>query len=67
MNKIKKSLILSILIIIYIYVCNITLLPSNIIIFEGESINLKTIAGINVKRANYSNSQIIQICRGKCA
>lgn len=60
MKKMKKIIIICILIVIYIYVCNITLLPSSIIIFEGESLNLKTVAGINVKKANYSNSHIIQ-------
>lgn len=52
--------IVVILLIIYIYICNITLLPNNIIIFEGEELNIKTIAGINIKRANNSNVQIIQ-------
>lgn len=60
MNKLKKFFVISILLIIYIYFCNITLLPSNIIIFEGEELNLKTLAGINVKRANNSNVEIIQ-------
>lgn len=60
MKKIKRILIFSVLLIIYIYVCNITLLPNNIIIFEGEELNLKTIAGVNVKRANNSNVEIIQ-------
>lgn len=60
MNKLKRFFVISILLIIYIYFCNITLLPSNIIIFEGEELNLKTLAGINVKRANNSNVEIIQ-------
>ena len=60
MKKFKRFFIISILLIIYIYICNITLLPNNIIIFEGEELNLKTIAGINVKRANNSNVDIIQ-------
>lgn len=60
MNKIRKILIVSVLLIIYAYVCNIAFLPSSIIIFEGESLNLKTIAGINVKRADYNNLPIIQ-------
>ncbi|MBP3503133.1 MAG: SpoIVB peptidase [Clostridia bacterium] len=60
MNKFKKIFVISILLIIYIYICNITLLPSNIIIFEGEELNLKTLAGINIKRANNSKAEIIQ-------
>ncbi|MBQ3408987.1 MAG: SpoIVB peptidase [Clostridia bacterium] len=50
MKIIKKICIIVICFIIYSYVCNITLLPSNIIIFQGEDVNLKTIAGINVRR-----------------
>lgn len=46
--------------IIYIYVCNITLLPDNIIIFEGEELNFRTIAGINITKSSKNNSQIIQ-------
>ena len=60
MSKLKQIFIISFLLIIYIYVCNISLLPSNVIIFEGEGLNLKTIVGITVKRANKSNVQIIQ-------
>ena len=60
MKKVKQFLIIALLIIIYVYVCNITLLPSSIIIFEGENLNLKTLAGINIKRANNSNIQVIQ-------
>ncbi|MBO5349535.1 MAG: SpoIVB peptidase [Clostridia bacterium] len=60
MKKTKQFFIISILLIIYIYICNITLLPNNIIIFEGEELNLRTIAGINIKRANNSNVEIIQ-------
>lgn len=60
MNKIKKIFIVALLTIIYVYVCNITLLPSSIIIFEGEELNFKTIAGINITRANRNNVEIIQ-------
>lgn len=59
MNKInikdkilKRILILILSIIVYIYVCNITLLPSNIIVFQGEEVYLRTIAGISVRKNN---------------
>lgn len=51
MNRLKKFFIIIISLIIYVYVCNITLLPSNIIIFQGEDVNLRTVAGINIRRA----------------
>ena len=60
MGKIKKILIVLFGIIIYIYVCNITLLPSNIIIFKGETLNFKTVAGIKIRKPTSTNSQVIQ-------
>lgn len=60
MNKLKQFLCVAILIVIYVYVCNITLLPSSIIIFEGEELNLKTVVGLKIRRANNANTPVIQ-------
>lgn len=60
MNKLKQFFCIAILIVIYVYVCNITLLPNSIIIFEGEELNLKTVVGLKVKRANGTNMPVIQ-------
>ena len=60
MKKIKKILFIFMLLIIYAYFCNITFLPSNIIIFEGEAVSLKTIAGINIIKGNNRNSEVVQ-------
>ena len=60
MKKLRNIFIIIGLLVIYIYVCNITLLPSSIIIFEGEELNLKTIVGINVRRANAGTVEVIQ-------
>ena len=49
-NNLKKILIILMSFIIYVYVCNITFLPSNIIIFQGEDINLRTLAGISIRK-----------------
>ena len=46
MNFIRKIFLIIFLIIILIYVTNITSIPKNIILFEGESLNLGTIFGI---------------------
>ena len=54
------SLVLAVLIVIYVYVCNITLLPNSVIIFEGEELNLKTVVGLKIKRANGTNMPVIQ-------
>lgn len=60
MNKLKQFFCIAILIVIYVYVCNITLLPNSIIIFEGEELNLKTVVGLKIKRANGTNMPVIQ-------
>ena len=49
MKNIKKALAISvtiILLIIYLYTLSIQSIPDNIVIFEGEKINLKTILGL---------------------
>ena len=49
MKNIKKVLAISvtiILLIIYLYTLSIQSIPDNIVIFEGEKINLKTILGL---------------------
>ena len=52
-KKIKKIIPLIIpLVIIYIYILFITNFPNNIIIFEGEKVNLKTIFGISLQSEN---------------
>lgn len=49
---IKKTIILILLIIIYIYIIAIQSIPDNIVIFEGETISLKTILGMQAKLVN---------------
>lgn len=52
MKNSVKFLILTFLIIIYTYVVAVSQIPSSLIIFEGESINLRTIFGLNVTEEN---------------
>ena len=48
--KLYIKVILTIfLIIIYIYVCNITMLPSSIILIQGETIELNTVLGLGIR------------------
>ena len=61
LKKICVSLILSILLIILIYICNIDNLPSNVILFEGESLSFNTILGINIETEFSSNPNIERI------
>ena len=49
MKLYKKILIILILIIVYAYICNICMLPDNIVLMQGEFLNLNTIFGINLK------------------
>lgn len=62
MKKLKPILLILFFLIIYIYVCNITLLPNNIIIFQGEEINFKTLYGlkINQKNNNINKYEVMQ-------
>ena len=48
MKLYKKILILLFLIVIFIYTCNITLLPTSMILIQGETLNLKTMYGITI-------------------
>lgn len=62
-NKILKPILLiSFILTIYIYICNITMIPDNIVIFQGEELNLKTIYGlsINQDKTNSSNYTAMQ-------
>lgn len=49
MKLYKKILFIIILLIIYIYVCNISMLPNNIILTQGDLLKLNTIFGVNIK------------------
>ena len=49
MKLFKKIIIITFLLIIYAYVCNISLLPSNYIIMQGENLRLYTLLGIRLR------------------
>lgn len=46
-KSIYKILLILILLIVYAYIISIQAIPDNIVIFEGETINLKTMIGLN--------------------
>ena len=48
MKLTKRILLILALTIIYIYVCNISMLPNSIILMQGENLNLNTIFGLNI-------------------
>ncbi len=49
------------LIVSLIYVSDITNLPDNVVLFEGEALNLKTVVGVDVKTRFSSNPNIERI------
>lgn len=61
-KKIRSILLILFFLILYIYVCNITLIPDNIVVFQGEEVNLKTLYGlkINQKNSSYSSYSAMQ-------
>ena len=48
MKNLKRILLIIFLLIILIYVTNITSIPDSVILFKGEELNLPTIAGIYI-------------------
>ena len=50
MKTIFKFLIVFILIIIFIYVCNISFMPNSIILIQGEKFDLNTLLGLSIKQ-----------------
>lgn len=58
MKKFFRVLIIILLLTILAYVSNITMIPKNIILFQGESLNLTTIFGVNLtQKENYEAMQ----------
>ena len=56
MKVLKEFFVILFLLVVYMYVCNISMLPNNIILMQGETLNLNTILGINVKSSSLSNA-----------
>ena len=61
MKKIKIIVLLIILTISLIYISDIENLPTNIILFEGETLSLNTILGVDVETEFSSNPNIEKI------
>ena len=53
-----RAFIVSFLLVVLIYVCDITNLPDKVILFEGETLKLNTIFGINLETEFASNPNI---------
>lgn len=57
-KNLGKIIIIFILIIILIYVCNVTFLPDSFILMQGEVLNLKTALGFTVQSVSENVSTI---------
>lgn len=64
MKNIKKIFIVSFLILVLIYVTNITSVPDNIVLFQGESIEISTVLGVNIEVSDSSNYDAVQTSTG---
>lgn len=55
---IKLIIILTILLIFYLYIANITLMPKSITLLQGEKLELATLWGVKLKQITSSNQNI---------
>lgn len=55
MKNIWKIFIVSFLILLLIYVTNITSIPNNIVLFQGETLKINTVFGVNLQNKNTQN------------
>lgn len=58
MKTLKKIFIISFLILLLIYATNITSIPNNIILFQGEKLTLTTVLGLNLQQKDNTNIDI---------
>lgn len=61
MKKLKIYLLLIINLIALIYVSNITAIPNDLILFQGETLQLNTVFGIHVTEKNQENYKAVQV------
>ena len=62
MKKIRKIILLAFLLVLLIYVTNITSIPSSIVLFEGENLNLETVIGVYVDKGELNKEyKVLQV------
>ena len=59
MKHFRKIFIVSFLLLLFLYTCNITSIPKNIMLFQGEEYHLKTLLGINITKRE-ENYEVVQ-------
>lgn len=60
MEIVKKITIILLLLVIYVYVCYISFLPSNYIIMQGENLKINTLFGTTLVPKESNNLQTVQ-------
>lgn len=60
MKTVRKIFIVSFLILLLIYVTNITSIPENIILFQGETLEVNTVLGVSLKNKNIEKYEAVQ-------
>ena len=60
MKNMLKILFILILLIIYIYVCNIVLLPNNIVLFQEEELEFGLALGLKIEQGVNRKNQTMQ-------
>lgn len=60
MKIIKKIIIIVLLLVIYIYVCYISFLPSNYIVMQGENLKINTLLGITIIQKDKKDLETVQ-------
>lgn len=58
MKIIRRIFLISFLLVLLIYVTNITSIPDNIILFQNEELNLGTIIGIYLNETNFESKAV---------
>lgn len=60
MKKLTRIFIISFLLLLLMYVTNITSIPENVMLLQGEHYSIKTLLGINIttKRENYETIEV---------
>lgn len=60
MRKLTRIFIISLLLLLLMYISNITSIPENVTLLQGEHYSIKTLFGINVttKQENYETMQV---------
>lgn len=58
MKNLKKIFIVSFLILVLIYVTNITSIPSNIVLLQGEKLDINTVFGVSLNSKENSQDNL---------